>query len=40
MLINIEAQYKLKNNIVLGQLSLPCTPGQFFLGAKLFITIS
>ena len=34
MIVSIQAQYKLKNNIVW----VPCAPGQFYLGDKLFIT--
>ena len=37
MIINIQAQYTLKKQYSPGQLSLPCTPGYFFLSAKLFI---
>ena len=35
MIIIIQAQYKLKNNIVRGQLSLTCTPWTIFLGCKI-----
>ena len=35
MIINIQAQYKLKTNIVRGQLSLPCTPRTVLLGCQI-----
>ena len=38
MIINIQAQYKLKNSIVRANLDYLAPPGHFFLGAKFFIT--
>ena len=35
MMISIRAQYKLKNNIVRGQLSLPCTPRTILFGRQI-----
>ena len=35
MIINIQAQYKLKNNVVQGQISLPCTTRTVLLGCQI-----
>ena len=37
MIMNVQAQYKLKNNIVRANWAYNAPQGHFFLSAKLFI---